>query len=73
MTHVTKENGIRLTLIGGPTVLIEYQGLRLLTDPTFGPAAVACARGAHGIAVAESSPPNEALYGDESPGFWTKC
>lgn len=25
----------RLTLIGGPTVLIEYSGLRLLTDPTF--------------------------------------
>jgi L-ascorbate metabolism protein UlaG (beta-lactamase superfamily) len=24
-----------LTLIGGPTVLIEYLGLRLLTDPTF--------------------------------------
>lgn len=26
-----------LTLIGGPTVLIEYDGLRLLTDPTFDP------------------------------------
>ncbi|WP_203656910.1 MBL fold metallo-hydrolase [Demequina activiva] len=25
------------TLIGGPTVLIEYAGLRLLTDPTFDP------------------------------------
>jgi L-ascorbate metabolism protein UlaG (beta-lactamase superfamily) len=25
----------RLTLIGGPTVLIEFAGLRLLTDPTF--------------------------------------
>lgn len=25
----------RLTLIGGPTVLIEYAGLRLITDPTF--------------------------------------
>ena len=24
-----------LTLIGGPTVLIELGGLRLLTDPTF--------------------------------------
>lgn len=29
---------IRLTYIGGPTILIEYQGLRLLTDPTFDPA-----------------------------------
>src|SRR5262249_25668899 len=28
---------ITLTLIGGPTVLIEYGGLRLLTDPTFEP------------------------------------
>ena len=26
-----------LTLIGGPTVLIEFDGLRLLTDPTFDP------------------------------------
>ncbi|MFC5069214.1 MBL fold metallo-hydrolase [Flaviflagellibacter deserti] len=28
---------LKLTLIGGPTVLIEYDGLRLLTDPTFDP------------------------------------
>lgn len=28
---------IKLTLIGGPTVLVEYDGLRLLTDPTFDP------------------------------------
>ncbi|MBW7971682.1 MBL fold metallo-hydrolase [Bradyrhizobium sp. BR 10289] len=28
---------ITLTLIGGPTVLIEYGGYRLLTDPTFDP------------------------------------
>jgi L-ascorbate metabolism protein UlaG (beta-lactamase superfamily) len=27
----------RLTLIGGPTLLIEVAGLRLLTDPTFDP------------------------------------
>lgn len=26
-----------LTLIGGPTVLVEYDGIRLLTDPTFDP------------------------------------
>jgi L-ascorbate metabolism protein UlaG (beta-lactamase superfamily) len=25
-------------MVGGPTVLIEYQGLRLVTDPTFDPA-----------------------------------
>jgi L-ascorbate metabolism protein UlaG (beta-lactamase superfamily) len=28
---------ITLTLIGGPTVLIEFDGIRLLTDPTFDP------------------------------------
>jgi L-ascorbate metabolism protein UlaG (beta-lactamase superfamily) len=30
-------NGLRLTHIGGPTVLIEAAGWRLLTDPTFDP------------------------------------
>jgi len=29
---------IRLTLIGGPTALLEIAGLRVLTDPTFDPA-----------------------------------
>lgn len=29
---------MRLTLIGGPTALLEVGGLRLLTDPTFDPA-----------------------------------
>jgi L-ascorbate metabolism protein UlaG (beta-lactamase superfamily) len=28
---------VRLTLIGGPTLLLEAGGLRLLTDPTFSP------------------------------------
>lgn len=28
---------INLTLVGGPTLLIEFDGLRLLTDPTFDP------------------------------------
>jgi L-ascorbate metabolism protein UlaG (beta-lactamase superfamily) len=28
-------SNIKLTLIGGPTVLIEYDGVRILTDPTF--------------------------------------
>jgi L-ascorbate metabolism protein UlaG (beta-lactamase superfamily) len=31
-------NGVRLTHIGGPTVLIEVGGWQLLTDPTFDPA-----------------------------------
>jgi L-ascorbate metabolism protein UlaG (beta-lactamase superfamily) len=30
-------SAMTLTLIGGPTVLIEFGGLRLLTDPTFDP------------------------------------
>jgi L-ascorbate metabolism protein UlaG (beta-lactamase superfamily) len=30
--------GVRLTHVGGPTVLIEVGGWRLLTDPTFDPA-----------------------------------
>ena len=32
-------NPLRLTYIGGPTALLEYGGLRFLTDPTFDPAA----------------------------------
>jgi L-ascorbate metabolism protein UlaG (beta-lactamase superfamily) len=29
------DNATQITLIGGPTVLIEFAGLRFLTDPTF--------------------------------------
>lgn len=32
------DDPIRLTYIGGPTALVEWRGLRLLTDPTFDPA-----------------------------------
>jgi L-ascorbate metabolism protein UlaG (beta-lactamase superfamily) len=28
-------NGLKITLIGGPTALIEIAGFRILTDPTF--------------------------------------
>jgi len=31
------ETALRVTLVGGPTALLEYGGLRLLTDPTFDP------------------------------------
>lgn len=31
------EDEVVMTLVGGPTVLIEYGGFRLLTDPTFDP------------------------------------
>jgi L-ascorbate metabolism protein UlaG (beta-lactamase superfamily) len=30
--------GLRVTYIGGPTALLDFDGLRLLTDPTFDPA-----------------------------------
>jgi L-ascorbate metabolism protein UlaG (beta-lactamase superfamily) len=32
------DDAIRLTYVGGPTALIEWHGVRLLTDPTFDPA-----------------------------------
>jgi L-ascorbate metabolism protein UlaG (beta-lactamase superfamily) len=35
--HSMAASSVTLTLVGGPTVLIEYDGLRLLTDPTFDP------------------------------------
>lgn len=30
-------NDVRITYIGGPTILLEVEGIRLLTDPTFDP------------------------------------
>lgn len=32
---------LRVTYVGGPTALLEFNGLRLLTDPTFDPAGTA--------------------------------
>jgi len=37
MEHIQVPDAPRLTYIGGPTLLIEWRGLRLLTDPTFDP------------------------------------
>ena len=34
---LVRMEGVRITHIGGPTVLIEVGGWRLLTDPTFDP------------------------------------
>ncbi|MGA3092193.1 MAG: MBL fold metallo-hydrolase [Terriglobales bacterium] len=34
---MAQPNDLQLTYIGGPTLLIEFGGLRLLTDPTFDP------------------------------------
>jgi L-ascorbate metabolism protein UlaG (beta-lactamase superfamily) len=32
------KNDVVVTYIGGPTALLEWRGLRVLTDPTFDPA-----------------------------------
>ena len=32
------DSSIKITYVGGPTVLLEFGGVRLLTDPTFDPA-----------------------------------
>jgi L-ascorbate metabolism protein UlaG (beta-lactamase superfamily) len=45
--------GIRLTYIGGPTLLIEVGGLRLLTDPTFDPAGAGMRTGAYELTKTE--------------------
>jgi hypothetical protein len=29
------EQSVKITLIGGPTAVVEYCGLRFITDPTF--------------------------------------
>lgn len=34
----THDQHVRVTYVGGPTILLEVGGLRLLTDPTFDPA-----------------------------------
>ncbi|HEY2991853.1 MAG TPA: MBL fold metallo-hydrolase, partial [Methylomirabilota bacterium] len=38
---------LRLTYIGGPTLLLQVGGLRLLTDPTFDPAGAEFRSGAY--------------------------
>src|ERR1700743_23108 len=35
--NLMSTSNITLTLVGGPTLFIEYDSLRLLTDPTFDP------------------------------------
>jgi len=35
--HQTRMNHLRITYIGGPTMLLELDGTRILTDPTFDP------------------------------------
>ena len=40
-------SGLRLTYIGGPTLLLDIGGLRLLSDPTFDPAGAVFRAGAY--------------------------
>src|SRR3954451_22016061 len=35
--RLTGVSALRVLLVGGPTAVLEYGGLRLLTDPTFSP------------------------------------
>jgi L-ascorbate metabolism protein UlaG (beta-lactamase superfamily) len=49
-------SGVRLTHIGGPTVLIEAAGWRLLTDPTFDPPGRRYAFGWGSSSVKEAGP-----------------
>ncbi|VXC34346.1 MBL fold metallo-hydrolase [Arthrobacter sp. 8AJ] len=39
MTKVNQTAPINVTLVGGPTAIIDYGGLRILVDPTFDPPA----------------------------------
>ncbi len=39
------DGNLRITLVGGPTALLEISGLRLLTDPTFDPPGSESTRG----------------------------
>jgi L-ascorbate metabolism protein UlaG (beta-lactamase superfamily) len=39
----------RVTYVGGPTALLEWGGLRLLTDPTFDPAGTVYTAGAYSL------------------------
>ncbi len=41
------DGSVRLTYIGGPTLLLELAGLRILTDPTFDPAGAEIRNGAY--------------------------
>ena len=34
---MASERSLSVLLVGGPTAVLEYAGLRLLTDPTFDP------------------------------------
>lgn len=39
------EHSLRVTYVGGPTVLVEWAGVKVLTDPTFDAAGGECRSG----------------------------
>jgi L-ascorbate metabolism protein UlaG (beta-lactamase superfamily) len=48
---------LHLTLVGGPTLLVELDGLRLLTDPTFDPPGTYVARAAGAVPLTKTASP----------------
>ena len=44
---MTNQHELTATYLGGPTILLEWEGLRLLTDPTFDPAGQSYELGAY--------------------------
>lgn len=64
MSNATS-SGITVTLVGGPTAIIDYAGLRIVTDPTFDqPSSYGPERhGIEGITLVKTAPP--ALTPDE--------
>lgn len=45
VSGMSSTQDLRVTLVGGPTTLLEIGGIRLLTDPTFDPAGTRYANG----------------------------
>jgi L-ascorbate metabolism protein UlaG (beta-lactamase superfamily) len=37
-TYQMEPHDLTITYIGGPTILLDFGGVRILTDPTFDPA-----------------------------------
>jgi L-ascorbate metabolism protein UlaG (beta-lactamase superfamily) len=48
---------LHLTLVGGPTLLVELDGLKLLTDPTFDPPGTHAARTPGAVPLTKTAGP----------------
>lgn len=58
-------NSLHVTYVGGPTMLLDFGGIRILTDPTFDPAGSEYVSGP--VTLHKLSPP--ALQPDQLPSF----